>query len=127
MTMTMVMIIAIEMILVNKDHYDGHDDHDHDDHWRSTIKMHKTRNKKTTCTQVTVTVAMLYSDAAMSVLGIQNETQMATFIADAIDSSNEALTNSDIPMEFDLVHVGEVKRLSTSVLFSVLAPFWRVF
>ena len=50
---------------------------------------------------------VLYSEGAWSSYG-STEDQLLTAIAEAFQSSNEAMENSEIDLEFNLVHVDEV-------------------
>lgn len=52
---------------------------------------------------------MLYSEDGKGMLGNISDTQMQTTLATALSTSNEALVNSGIDMEFSLVHVGPVR------------------
>lgn len=61
------------------------------------------------CTRPQVTVAMLYSEAALQLLGDVTEEQVVTILAEAIATSNLALKDSGIPMELEIVFVGEVR------------------
>lgn len=52
---------------------------------------------------------MLYSEGGKGMLGNITDAQMQTTLATALSTSNEALVNSRIDMEFSLVHVGPVR------------------
>lgn len=61
-----------------------------------------------------ISVMYLYTPEALEYLGDISVAQMISFIVDGIATANEALYNSDIDAEFDLVYLGEVRRLGTS-------------
>lgn len=76
-----------------------------------------------------VTVAMLYSEAALVLLGNVTPAQMVTTIVDAIASSNLALKNSQVPMVFQLAYVGKVRALRAQILLDlsqIVSPEFRV-
>lgn len=50
---------------------------------------------------------VLYSEAAWGSYGI-TEQQLLTTIAEAFQTSDAAMVNSEINLEFNLVHVGQV-------------------
>lgn len=52
---------------------------------------------------------MLYSEAALELLGGVTEEQIITILVEAIASSNLALSDSGIPMVLELVSVQEVR------------------
>lgn len=52
---------------------------------------------------------VLYSPEAMNSLGGLESQQMETTIAEAFVETNQAMLNSDIPLEIVLVHVAQVR------------------
>lgn len=59
---------------------------------------------------------LLYSESAMADLGDLSEDQMETELTAAISSTNEAFADSDIPLQFSLVHVQKVKTVARCAL-----------
>lgn len=51
---------------------------------------------------------ILYTPEAMDELAITTAEQMETKIVEAYVTTNSAFSNSDIPLEVNIVHVGEV-------------------
>lgn len=51
---------------------------------------------------------LLYTDVAMALMGKVTAAQMETALTAVLETTNEAFSNSDIPLLFSLAHVAKV-------------------
>lgn len=58
-----------------------------------------------------IDIMMLYTDLALVQLGGVTTAQMESTITEGLVTSNTAFENSEVPIEFSLVHVGQVKHI----------------
>ncbi|CBJ33607.1 hypothetical protein Esi_0527_0003 [Ectocarpus siliculosus] len=72
-----------------------------------------------------VAMMVLYSPEAMSSLGGLESQQMETTIAEAFVQTNQAMHNSDIPLEIVLVHVAQLPYSQESAALDILTGLTR--
>lgn len=58
---------------------------------------------------IKVDVMLLYTDAALAVMGDATAGEMETTLTKVVETTNEAFSNSEIPLKFSLVHVAKVR------------------
>lgn len=51
---------------------------------------------------------LLYTDAALALMGDATAGQMETTLMEVVETTNEAFSNSEIPLHFSLVHAAKV-------------------
>lgn len=73
---------------------------------RAISVHHPPRPRRATLLQITV--MFLYSEEARTTLGLISDSQMQTYLAEALTWTNEAMMNSEIDLRWSLAHVGPV-------------------